>query len=311
MSSKFHWGASLRTSAAIKNAVDGVEAILLVITVHLAEDFTNSALALLSAPAFPGYFPPLLVIIICPALVLLASGDSGVFPLEVFLADQIADDDEKQASTKEEKVDAPAVMGASLFLFFCGIYFGPYKYVKPTGSPLTTAYRVFKAATRKRHLDYPRSADGCYMNNEKRELQISLVHPLLRWIDRAAIREPSSSSGGQESTNIGESVEGGSKAHFNTVSFVDDLPGVWSGQAYPQMKLFINPINWFVLAIQRLLIILFVEVGFRNWIQHDIMEDSHLDKIFLLLAILSGGNLCLHALGRMSSHHGSTCISTG
>jgi len=48
----------------------------------------------------------LLVIIICPALVLLASGDSGVFPLEVFLADQIADDDEKQASTKEEKVDA-------------------------------------------------------------------------------------------------------------------------------------------------------------------------------------------------------------
>jgi hypothetical protein len=73
-----------------------------------------------------------------------------------------------------------AVMGASLFLFLCGIYFGPYKYVKPTGSPLTTAYRVFKAATRKRHLDYPRSADGCYMNNEKRELQISLVHPLLR-----------------------------------------------------------------------------------------------------------------------------------
>jgi hypothetical protein len=35
--------------------------------------------------------------------------------------------------------------------------------------------------------------------------------------------------GGQESTNIGESVEEGSKAHFNTVSFVDDLPGVWSG----------------------------------------------------------------------------------
>jgi len=64
------------------------------------------ALALLSAPAFPGYFPPLLVIIIYPALVLLASGDSGVFPLEAFLADQIADDDEKQASTKEEKVDA-------------------------------------------------------------------------------------------------------------------------------------------------------------------------------------------------------------
>jgi hypothetical protein len=46
MSSKFHWGASLRTSAAIKNAVDGVEAILLVITVHLAEDFTNSVTSL-------------------------------------------------------------------------------------------------------------------------------------------------------------------------------------------------------------------------------------------------------------------------
>ncbi|KAJ6938954.1 hypothetical protein NC651_005406 [Populus alba x Populus x berolinensis] len=84
----------------------------------------------------------------------------------------------------------------------------------------------------------------------------------------------------------------------------------FSGQAYPQMKLFINPINWFV-SIQRVLIILIVEVGFRNWIQHDIMEDSHLDKYFLLLAILSGRNLCLHALGRMSSHHRCTCISTG
>jgi hypothetical protein len=51
------------------------------------------------------------------------------------------------------------------------------------------------------------------------------------------------------------------------------------------MKLFINPINWFV-SIQRMLIILIVEVGFRNWIQHDIMEDSHLDKYFLLLAVL-------------------------
>lgn len=35
-------------------------------------------------------------------------------------------------------------------------------------------------------------------------------------------------------------------------------------------------------------------------------EDSHLDKYFLLLAILSGRNLCLHALGRMSSHHKCT-----
>ena len=79
----------------------------------------------------------------------------------------------------------------------------------------------------------------------------------------------------------------------------------FSSQAYPQMKLFINPINWFV-SIQRMLIILIVEAGFRNWIQHDIMEDSHLDKYFLLLAILSGRNLCLHALGRMSSHHKCT-----
>lgn len=100
------------------------------------------------------------------------------------------------------------------------------------------------------------------------------------------------------------------KAPLNAF-FILRMLSSFSGQAYPQMKLFINPINWFVLAIQRLLIILFVEVGFRNWIQHDIMEDSHLDKIFLLLAILSGGNLCLHALGRMSSHHRCTCISTG
>jgi len=167
------------------------------------------------------------------------------------------------------------------------------------------------------------------------------------WIDRAAIREPSSSSGGQESTNIGESAEEVKRVRristlfpfwttflvyglvqaTGTLYSLNKVPAwifalltittnslrmlsSFSGQAYPQMKLFINPINWFV-SIQRMLIILIVEVGFRNWIQHDIMEDSHLDKYFLLLAILSGGNLCLHALGRISSHHKCTCISTG
>ena len=62
-------------------------------------------------------------------------------------------------------------------------------------------------------------------------------------------------------------------------------------------RFFINPINWSVLSIQRLLGILFVEVVFKNRIQHDIMEDSQWTITFLLLAIPSGGwELCVLTL---------------
>lgn len=59
------------------------------------------------------------------------------------------------------------------------------------------------------------------------------------------------------------------------------------------IKNFEAPFNGFVLGIQRFLGILFVLGVFRNWIA-DTTYQSHLDKYFLILAILSSGYLFLH-----------------
>ncbi|CAK7346718.1 unnamed protein product [Dovyalis caffra] len=91
LSSKMYWGMPLPISAAIVNTFDGVRAILLVIITHLAE----------------AYY--VVVPIICLALGLLALGDAGTCPLDVFLSDQIADDNSEEAlnnGDKDEKVGA-------------------------------------------------------------------------------------------------------------------------------------------------------------------------------------------------------------
>ncbi|KAI8014285.1 Protein NRT1/ PTR FAMILY 5.5 [Camellia lanceoleosa] len=88
------------------------------------------------------------------------------------------------------KISAIA-MTISGVLFLCGSRF--YYRKKPTGSPMTDVYCVTKAAIWKRNLDYPATPKKFY-HNDKGELELSPHVALLRWLDKAAIKETSNSS---------------------------------------------------------------------------------------------------------------------
>ncbi|KAI8012882.1 Protein NRT1/ PTR FAMILY 5.6 [Camellia lanceoleosa] len=99
------------------------------------------------------------------------------------------------------KISAIA-MTISGVLFLCGSRF--YYRKKPTGSPMTDVYCVTKAAIRKRNLDYPATPKEFY-HNDKGELELFPHVALLRWLDKAAIKETSnfSMSGPEEQESRG------------------------------------------------------------------------------------------------------------
>ncbi|EEF38062.1 conserved hypothetical protein [Ricinus communis] len=70
-------------------------------------------------------------------------------------------------------------MGAAYLWFLFGARMRLYNCHGPTTSPVTTLYKVFKAAIRKRCHDFPDTPDGYYMN-QGREIPHSPCHPILR-----------------------------------------------------------------------------------------------------------------------------------
>ncbi|KAJ9694925.1 hypothetical protein PVL29_010414 [Vitis rotundifolia] len=79
------------------------------------------------------------------------------------------------------------VMLAAYWLFRSGeaLY-----YKKATGSPLSLAYRVLKAAIMKRRLPYPGAA-SLFFKNDGDEVILLPNIPFFRWLDKAAIVDPS------------------------------------------------------------------------------------------------------------------------
>nr|XP_016488750.1 PREDICTED: protein NRT1/ PTR FAMILY 5.6-like [Nicotiana tabacum] len=79
-------------------------------------------------------------------------------------------------------------MVAGFSLFLLGIPF--YERKKPSPSPILDVFKVVKAALSKIHLDYPVSPSQLFMNNTS-DTKILPNIALLRWLDKAAILEPS------------------------------------------------------------------------------------------------------------------------
>ncbi|KAJ7961268.1 Protein NRT1/ PTR FAMILY 5.7 [Quillaja saponaria] len=89
------------------------------------------------------------------------------------------------------------LMGGTSLLFLLGCKC--YNYEKPTGSPLGTIYRVFKAGFLRFNLKYPDSEEGYYWKNQRQDencvyknkrgqLQLLPHVPILfRWLNKAAI----------------------------------------------------------------------------------------------------------------------------
>ncbi|XP_054785182.1 protein NRT1/ PTR FAMILY 5.5-like [Prosopis cineraria] len=108
------------------------------------------------------------------------------------------------------------VMGTTYLLFFCGIFYY-YPEDRPQISPLTTIYRVFKAAIKKRRESYPSSKAGYYSSNgndqgfadsedhfyeredDKKVLLLPRQPSFLSFLDKAAVKNnPDGESGERE-----------------------------------------------------------------------------------------------------------------
>ncbi|GAY42344.1 hypothetical protein CUMW_066110, partial [Citrus unshiu] len=165
-------------------------------------------------------------------IILLAVGEVGVAPLlGPFLADQLREHGEggSTENTNENQVMAQKrvwwrfawcggvaaafyanniktwgktfmftllFMGGSLILLLLGIPFYHSRQIPPIDR--FAIIRVVKTSLKKKHLNYPLSPELFFSNDEGNVLHLSPRIKLLRWIDKAAIIEPSSTSKEQE-----------------------------------------------------------------------------------------------------------------
>ncbi|XP_047268456.1 protein NRT1/ PTR FAMILY 5.6 [Capsicum annuum] len=97
--------------------------------------------------------------------------------------------DEELTWMKVAKVCTMAMV-AAFSVFLLGIPF--YVRNAPSPSPILYVFNVVKAAILKRRLDYPVSASQLFKNDSTSDPQIFPHIPFLRWLDKAAILEPSS-----------------------------------------------------------------------------------------------------------------------
>ncbi|KAI4353244.1 hypothetical protein L6164_002209 [Bauhinia variegata] len=90
---------------------------------------------------------------------------------------------------------AALLLGASYLLFYSGCFC--YSFEEPRGSPLYKMFRVFIAALWRWKLKYPKSEEGYYWKNHKRNFHFKKkdkirlkpqVPTLWRWLDKAAIK---------------------------------------------------------------------------------------------------------------------------
>ncbi|XP_024041372.1 protein NRT1/ PTR FAMILY 5.4 [Citrus clementina] len=165
-------------------------------------------------------------------IVLLAVGEVGAAPLlGPFLADQLREHGEEGSTenTNENQVMAQKrvwwrfawccgvaaafhannietwentfkftllFMGGSLILLLLGIPFYHSRQIPPVDR--FAIIRVVKTSLKKKHLNYPLSPEQFFSNDEGNVLHLSPRIKLLRWIDKAAIIETSSTSKEQE-----------------------------------------------------------------------------------------------------------------
>ncbi|KAL6337399.1 hypothetical protein AAG906_036713 [Vitis piasezkii] len=129
------------------------------------------------------------------ALVLISVGTAGKEPpLKEFLVDQLRRHEQSLDGNNENRVQARTeVWWRFWWPSYCQ---SPTSEENQTGkqeasaSPLSLAYRVLKAAIMKRHLHYPDASK--FFKNDSGELILLPNIPFFRWLDKAAIVDPSS-----------------------------------------------------------------------------------------------------------------------
>ncbi|XP_060183368.1 protein NRT1/ PTR FAMILY 5.6-like [Lycium barbarum] len=226
-----YWEVTLPKAGQIVNVHEGLTSLLVIVVAQLSDSyfgrlklilFTNTAFIFglmmlwyeshrLSIKALFG------------ALALLTLGKAGRdVTLKAFLADQLRISREEPNLEEEELIETrrkliwrfcwilgiimatvwlsneewealakicTIAMAAGFFVFLLGIPF--YKHEDTFPSPILNAFNVVKAAVLKGHLNYPASPNQLFKNYSTSATKILPHIAFLRWLDKAAILEPS------------------------------------------------------------------------------------------------------------------------
>ncbi|XP_059669502.1 protein NRT1/ PTR FAMILY 5.6-like [Cornus florida] len=348
----------LNKAAAVINVKDGVSTVMVIVAAHTSDAYLGRyAMVHFSTAA---YIIGLVLLwqtkvnLFYVAMMLIALGTAGRdASFKEFLADQLREL-EPNSNIDEERVEArrkvwwhfawcsgaaiaafvpnnwaytfkisTITMAVGYLLLWSGTTF--YYCKKPTGSPLTIVYRVFKASIFKQHLDYPTSA-GQFFKNDGKQLLLLPHIPFFRWMDKAAIVETSSLSSQEEQEKKGKICTVAEvevhRLHLVCKGRLKDksdeiismnifwlspqfcLLGLMEGLAEEGLRNFFNhhvdesmrsygpAFGDCILGIGKFLCIPFV-LAFRGWFK-DTLNKSHLDEYYRMLAMLSLVNLCFY-----------------
>ncbi|KDP36569.1 hypothetical protein JCGZ_08336 [Jatropha curcas] len=218
--------SNLPKAAAIINIQEGVAAVVALIMAHVADAYIGRfTTVILTTAAYiiglmllwfsSSFLSHVKIGVFYLALALIALGTAGKDPpFKAFLADQLVGEDYDQIqdrttfwwrvvkfigavisvffitrySWKATFMISTIVMGTAYLWFLVGIWIRLYHRKGPTGSPLTTLYRVTVAAIYNWQLDYP------LIEFSPRHPTLSIFNTKYRWMDKASIRRTSSSN---------------------------------------------------------------------------------------------------------------------
>ncbi|XP_024041415.1 uncharacterized protein LOC18032783 [Citrus clementina] len=283
-------------------------------------------------------------------IILLAVGEVGVAPLlGPFLADQLREHGEggSTENTNENQVMAQKrvwwrfawccgvaaafyanniktwgktfmftllFMGGSLILLLLGIPFYHSRQMPPVDR--FAIIQVVKTSLKKKHLNYPLSPEQFFSNDDGNVLRLSPRIKLLRWIDKAAIIEPSSTSKEQEEAGTLRTVaqvevrrlekskqwENMSAVKRPSKQWEKTIQGLalhgcdeYASSHFPErMEYHVSVISSFFVGIGSIFNIFFILANKGDLAKT--LDASRLDKYYKRLTVISAVNVCYNLL---------------
>ncbi|KAH9650485.1 protein NRT1/ PTR FAMILY 5.6 [Citrus sinensis] len=206
-------------------------------------------------------------------------------------------------------------MGGSLILLLLGIPFYHSRQIPPIDR--FAIIRVIKTSLKKKHLNYPLSPELFFSNDEGNVLHLSPRIKLLRWIDKAAIIETSSTSNEQEEAGTLCTVAQVEVRRLEKLKQLENMSMFWlvpqfcllglmeglawygcdeySSSHFPErMEYHVSAISYFFVGIGSIFNIFFILANKGDFAET--LDDSRLDKYYKSLTVISAVNVCFNLL---------------
>ncbi|KAH9681379.1 protein NRT1/ PTR FAMILY 5.6 [Citrus sinensis] len=206
-------------------------------------------------------------------------------------------------------------MGGSLILLLLGIPFYHSRQIPPIDR--FAIIRVIKTSLKKKHLNYPLSPELFFSNDEGNVLHLSPRIKLLRWIDKAAIIETSSTSNEQEEAGTLCTVAQVEVRRLEKLKQLENMSMFWlvpqfcllglmeglawygcdeySSSHFPErMEYHVSAISYFFVGIGSIFNIFFILANKGEFAET--LDYSRIDKYYKSLTVISAVNVCYNFL---------------